>query len=251
MKNVVGVFKDRKEARRSVERLRSIGIKDAVVTLLSPGADADELAGVPTTETEQPGMGKAVGGVVGAAVGSSAGVGALVATSLLVPGVGPVIGLGIAAAGLLAGIVGGAVAGDKLENAFSQGLPIDELHIYKDALKQGRSVVIALAADEAQASDARQIMERSGAESLDAARETWWVGLRDAEEERYDIPGRSFKTDERAYRRGFEAALAPDVRGAKFDEARARLVSRYPEAATDDVFRAGYERGRAHSAEGN
>ena len=58
-----------------------------VSILLIPGATASQVAAVPITETEQPGMGKAVGGVLGGAIGMAAGMelGAAAAT-ILIPG---------------------------------------------------------------------------------------------------------------------------------------------------------------------
>ena len=39
---------------------------------------------------------------------------------------------------------------------------------------------------------ARALMEKEGAESIDAARQQWWIGLRDAEEAKYDSPEGGF-----------------------------------------------------------
>ena len=61
------------------------------------------------------------------------------------------------------------------------------------------------------------MLAQAGAESIDAAREEWWVGLRDAEEETYRAQGRDFKADEAAYRRGFELALNPKRRGKSYE----------------------------------
>ena len=55
----------------------------------------------------------------------------------------------------------------------------------KTRCDQGRTVMIALADEGDQAEAARQILQRNGAESIDAAREQWWVGLRNAEKEHY------------------------------------------------------------------
>ena len=250
MITVAGIFKSYVDASRAVENLRAAGISEDRVNLLSPGTELDELEReVPTTETEQPGMGKALGGAVGGALGVAGGLqmGAA-AASLFVPGVGPILAAGIAAAALLGlgGAATGAFAGDAIEDAMSEGLPHDELYVYEDALRRGRSVVIAFAEDEAQADGARSVLSQSGAESLDAAREEGWVGFRDAEQEEYVKEGRDFGADEATYRRGFEASLHPQVRGHSFEEARERLMKRHGEACTTDAFRHGYERGCAY-----
>lgn len=250
MITVAGIFKSYVDASSAVENLRSAGISEDHINLLAPGTPIDELEReVPTTEAEQPGMGKALGGAVGGALGVAGGlhIGAA-AASLFVPGVGPILAAGIAGAALLGlgGAATGALAGDKIEDAMSEGVPQDELYVYEDALRRGRSVVIAFAEDDTEKEAARTILSQSGAESLDAARDEWWVGLRDAQQEEYTKEGRDFDADEAAFRKGFEASLHPRVRGHSYDEARERLLKRHGEACTAEAFRRGYARGCAY-----
>ena len=250
MRTVAGIFNSYEDASRAVDNLRSIGISEDRINLLAPGASGEELdAAVPTTETEQPGMGKALGGWAGGALGVAGGmhIGAA-AASLFVPGVGPVIAAGILGAALLGagGAAAGAVAGDAVEDSLAGGLPHDELYVYEDALRRGRSVIITVAEDDAQGEAARSVLSQAGAESLDAARESWWVGLRDAEEEEYTGQGGDFKTDEALYRRGFEAALHPKARAKSYEEAIEFLRERHGDAYTGEGFRRGYERGQAY-----
>src|SRR5256885_2781011 len=73
MQTVVGIFTSREAAERGAARLRALGIAPEHINLLVPGASEEQLARVPTTETEQPGVGPAIGGVVGSAVGASSG----------------------------------------------------------------------------------------------------------------------------------------------------------------------------------
>lgn len=247
MSTVAGIFRSRADAERAAESLRSAGIDNDHLNLLTPGTTDQELeASVPTTETEQPGMGSALGGTVGAAMGTAGGltIGAATA-SLLVPGVGPVLAAGIIGAALLGvgGAAAGAAAGSAMEDSV-EGLPHDELYVYEDALRQGRSVLLVVADDEARADTARGVLTQAGAESVDAARENWWVGLRDAEEAEYATTSGDFKADEPIYRRGFEAAQHPQARGLSYEEAGARLRERYSEAYESDAFRRGYERGQ-------
>ena len=164
------------------------------------------------------------------------------------PGVGPVIALGILGAALLGlgGAAAGAVAGDALEKAMADGLPHDELYVYEDALRRGRSVVIAFADDELIAENARTALTRCGAESVDAAREEWWIGLRSAEQEHYTGQGGDFKLDEAKYRLGFEAALHPDRRGKASEDMAASLEKKYGSDSTTPAFRQGYERGQVY-----
>src|SRR5256885_5802830 len=137
METVAGIFKERADAERAVAQLRSIGIEDDRINFLTPGTTEAELeATVPTSDTEQPGMGGAMGGAVGGALGVAGGatIGAA-AASLFVPGVGPVIAAGLLGAALLGagGAATGAIAGDAMEDAAVPGLPHDELFIYEDA----------------------------------------------------------------------------------------------------------------------
>ena len=111
--------------------------------------------------------------------------------------------------------------------------------VYEDALRKGRTVIIALADDETQAEAARKELARAGAESIDAAREEWWIGLRSAEEEEYLAQGRNFKADESVLRRGFEAALLPETRNKSYSEASDYLRGRYGDVYNQEPFRHG------------
>ncbi len=246
MENVVGIFLDRERAEKAAEDLRR-KIPSDRVNLLMPGS-GDPNA-VETSETEQPGMGKAVGGVVGGVAGATAGMGlGAAAASLLVPGIGPVAAVGLAAAALLGvgGAIGGAVAGGALEDAMSHGLPKDELYLYEDALRKGHSVIFVLADGDGEAEFARAVLARDGAESLDAAKEEWWVGVRSAESAEYEKDGGHFSEDEPRYRRGFEAALHPERRGRSFEQASADLARCYGSDCEVPAFRRGYDRGSQH-----
>ncbi len=250
METAVGIFSTRPEAERAVRALRAGGIPPDHIQLLLPETASIDLAVVPTDDAEQPGMGKAVGGVVGAAMGASAGLGlGAAAASLLIPGVGAVTAIGLAAAALFGagGAIGGAAAGGALEEKTEQGLPKDELNLYEDALAQGRSIVFVLADSEKEGEKARRGLEEAGAETLDAARERWWVGIRDAEKEHYEKDGGDFGAHEDHYRRGFTAALHPDSRGRRYEDIPKHVRDRYAESLREEAFRRGYERGQAHA----
>jgi hypothetical protein len=233
MTTVTGVFRSKGLADHAALRLRDAGVRD--INLIAPDTQ-DRADSVATTATEQPGMGKAVGGVVGAAVGIAGGWEAgVAAASAVLPGVGPVVAAGIAAATLLGvgGALGGAAAGAALEDGTTNGLPEDELYVYKDALRKGRSVLFAQTRDRDEAVLAREIMEAAGAETIDAARDEWWIGLRAAEREHYQKRGHDFGRDEHAYRRGFESAVR-------------NPTAQDPPPAESAAFRRGYERGKTY-----
>jgi hypothetical protein len=248
MEAIAGIFDSRADAERAVYGLRSAGIANDRVVLLTPGTSEDAVeSSVPVTDTEQPGMGKAMGGAVGGAMGVAGGatLGAA-AASLLVPGVGPVIAAGIVGAALLGvgGAATGAAAGAALESGLAEGLSRDELYLYEDALRHGRSVVIAFAEDDDTDERINNVLAQAGAESIDAARESWWIGLRDAEEEHYQSTYGEFGRDEVSYRRGFEAALNPQRRGRTFQECASELNATYPDSENDKAFHRGFLRGQ-------
>jgi len=104
--------------------------------------------------------------------------------------------------------------------------------------------VISFAEDDDAKERIHNVLAQAGAESIDAARESWWLGLRDAEEEHYQTDGGDFRSDEVSYRRGFEAALNPKMRGRSYEETASELHQTYGEGATDKAFRRGYQRGQ-------
>ena len=235
-----------------------MGLGDDKINLLTPGSiekEKVEAKSVKTDATEQPGMGAAFGGVVGGAAGIAGGYGVGALASAFIPGVGPVVALGLWGAALLgvAGAGAGAAAGAALENATTTGLPEDELFVYEDALRRGRSVVVALCEDDATAESARDLIKAAGAETVDAARDKWWVGLRSAEKEHYVKLGMNFGREEKIYRQGFEAALHSRYRCKEFDQIGSEMANRieelhrrHPGANVEEAYRRGYERGREY-----
>ena len=251
MQAVSAVFLSKTQAEQAVRKLQSSGLQaDRVSLLTSGGKGLKKLESVPVDTTEQPGMGTAIGAVVGGAAGLSGGL-----IAAVVPGVGPVTAVGLLGAAILsaAGASLGAVAGGSLENFMTEGLPEDEIFVYEDALRKGRSVVIALAEDAAEAGSFRKLLKSEGAEAIDAAREQWWIGLRSAEQEHYLTFGRDFRDDEKFYRLGFEAALHARSRCKEFDQVSAEMASdledlerQYPGIEVTEPFTRGYQRGREH-----
>src|SRR5437763_1436599 len=100
MTTVAGVFDSPQRAQSAATTLRDAGFTN--INLLLPDATKAQVDEVPTSDTEQPGMGAAVGGLVGGAVGVASGLGlGAAAATMLVPGVGPVLAVGMAAAAVL------------------------------------------------------------------------------------------------------------------------------------------------------
>jgi hypothetical protein len=140
-----------------------------------------------------------------------------------------------------------------MENGLNEGLPEDEIFVYEDALLKGRTVVIALAEDATAGEPFREVLTAAGAETVDAARQKWWIGLRSAEQEHYAASGRNFQEDERFYRLGFESALHAASRCKEFDQTSAEMESeveelekQYPGVDLEEPYTRGYRRGREY-----
>jgi hypothetical protein len=250
MEAVTGVFRSREDACNSARELRHVGLDGERVNLVLPDTP-DEIRGVRTSDTEQPGVGRAFGAVLGGTLGMVSGFELGIGMTALIPGVGPVLAVGAAAAAALGigGAVGGAAVGTAVDVQTTEGLPADEIFFYEDALRHGRSVVIVMAKNHEDAEWIRHFLARQGAETVDAARKAWWIGLRDAEKEHYQIAGKNFEQVEGEYRSGFEAALMRDVRGRTFVAAMDTLRVRYPAVWQSHAFRSGFDRGQAYFQE--
>jgi hypothetical protein len=241
MTPVVGIFKSAVNVDEIKAQLAPLGVSDSHINIVMPERP-QELNDVPTVQGEQPGMVKAIGAVAGGALGL--GLGGTAAASFAIPGIGPVIAAGLAA-GALAGALGAKIAG-KIEDSVFEGLPEDELFVYEDALRKGHTLVFVTAEDKTRVDAIRHALEHAGAESVDRAREMWWVGLRSVEKERYEESGRHFEGDEQSFRRGFEAALRRSNRGQSYEQCQVTLNRHYQGAEREEPFRRGYERGRAY-----
>ena len=250
MEAISGVFQSRKDAERAVDELRKAGIPDNRIGLVTPGSDSDQIeAGLPVTDTERPGMGKAMGAAVGGAMGAAGGATlGLAAASLAVPGIGPLLAFGMVGAALL-GVVGataGAAVGDEVEEQLGEGVPHEDIYLYEDALRHGRSVIITYTETDEESEKAEDVLMGYGAMDLDELRESWWDELRDGERAHYHHDGQDFDRDEENYRRGYEAALNPQRRGKAYTDVEQELRTSYGGTELDTAFRSGYERGLGH-----
>lgn len=250
MNSIAGLFLTRTAALSAIDRLQALGVVEEQMVLLSPGTPDERVEQtVPSVDSGEAGTGEKIGSSVGRGAGIAGGImlGGAVG-SIFVPGVGAVLAAGVLAAALLGtmGAAIGAAAGSAIDEKAADSLREDELHLYEAALRQGRSVLIVVAQDENQANAARETFRDPGAEGLDEARELWWRDLRAAEEEAYRTEGKDFALDENLYRRGFEAALHPRVRGLTFAQSSSFLREYFGQEHQTDAFQHGYERGRSY-----
>lgn len=251
MQAVTGVFKSSDQAENAVKQLRSLGIPDKRIGIVRPGTAPERLeAGVPITDTEEPGMGRAMGAAVGGAMGAAGGATAgLAVASLIVPGIGPLLAFGMVGAALL-GVVGaaaGSAVGDQVEEELGEGIPHEDVYLYEDALRHGHTVLIAYVDEGDQADNAAQAMRQAGAEDLNVLRENWWQELREGESAHYTG---DFNKDEESYRRGYAAALHPQRRDRDYSDVEDELRTQYANTVLDRPFQSGYERGLNHRSRG-
>ena len=183
MQGIAGVFHSRAAAEEALQCLVDHGINRESILFLTAEAPIqaqgnacieEKLKTVPTTDAEADGMGKGMGALMGGGLGASAGLaGGAAVASLLVPGVGTIFAVGLGAAAVLGlgGAVAGAKVGDATEHAMDTGVPKDDVMVYRELLKNGRSIVIVNAESEEQASIAKFVFETYEGEKLDAARD--------------------------------------------------------------------------------
>ena len=247
MEAITGVFKSRDNAEKAVSQLRSLGIPDKRIGILSPGSAPDSVEkGVPVTDTEEPGMGTAMGATVGGAMGAAGGATlGLAVASLAVPGIGPLIAFGMLGAALMGtvGAAAGSAVGNTVEEELGEGIPHEDVYLFEDTLRHGNSVLIAYAEDGDQADRAREILDNAGAQDMDRLREEWWREVRDQERSHY---GEEFERHESNYRLGYQAALHPSRRGKAYADVEEELRTAYAGTTLDRPFQAGYERGLAY-----
>jgi hypothetical protein len=174
MQTVADVFHLRAAAEQAIRSLVSSGVPGHSIIFVSREQSQTELKSVPSTDAERDGMGPTMGAVIGGAIGTGAGLslGSAVA-SLMVPGVGPILAAGFGAAAVLG--LGGAVAGGEIGNAaekeMDQGIPRDDVFLYREFLKRGRSLVLVNFDDPDRAESVRAVLEQNGAQRPEVARD--------------------------------------------------------------------------------
>jgi hypothetical protein len=173
MEEIVGIFDSRAAADAAVDGLRAVGFSAQRIAFMTPEITEAELARVPTTDAEEPGIGKAITGYVGGVVGASGGLAlGTVIAGALVPGVGAMLAAGLAAAALFGagGAAVGTAIGNDMERTLDTGIPRDDLPFYGQLIQQGRSVVIAFADSNEMEEAAHLVMRNYDADDTSDAR---------------------------------------------------------------------------------
>lgn len=245
MQVVTGMFHFPADATRTADRLQEAGVAPERLHLVTPGSPrADLEATLPIEETEGPGVGTVLGGLVG-------GVLALILSPFFVSGGPfPAIGrTGVTVIVVLGAVILGIVLGTRIERTATRGIPRDDLYLYEEALRRGRSILLAIADAPTEAATIRRELKAAGAEPLDAFGTDWWMGLREVEKAHYEgSTGKPFGEAEPTYRHGYEVALHRRYRGRAYDEVAQELQMRHGDESRGNDFRRGYERGHAYYA---
>jgi hypothetical protein len=243
MQAAVGFFPSQRNAESAIAALRSAGVSTDRITFLTPGSVEKK------SETAFP-TAKQAGRETTDAIEELSGGSLLLAAA--VPGVGVVTAAGLLGAAVLTA-AGANVGGSSAQNPASGLVREEEVFVYEHALRNGRTVVIALAPDGDSAAELQQRLQSEGAHDIDTARHQWWDGVRNGEGDHYAASGKNFADDEKFYRMGFEAALHARTRCMEFDQVSAEMSSKledlqreYPGVNLEEPFTRGYQRGREY-----
>ena len=250
MQVVTGVFKSENNAENAVNQLRSLGIPEKRIGIVRPGTRPERLeAGVPVTDTEEPGMGRAMGAAVGGAMGAAGGATAgLAVASLVVPGIGPLIAFGMVGAALLGtvGAAAGSAVGDSVEEELGEGIPHEDVYLYEDALRHGHAVVIAYVDEGDQADKAAKVIDDAGAEDLDTMRENWWQELREGERAHYSGSVETLIRTSQAIAEVIMPRCIQVAEARRIQMSRMSCARLMPTPCLTDRFRPGMNAGQAH-----
>jgi uncharacterized protein (TIGR02271 family) len=159
---VVGVFREREQARAAIEALKADGFAPDAISILSPDKQAtqDMAAETGTHAGSGAATGAVAGGILGGLGGWLLGIGALA-----IPGIGPFIAagafataLGGAAIGAGVGAIAGALAG--------MGVPEEEAEYYEGEARSGRTLVTVRA--DGRYDQAQRILRQNGAYDIES-----------------------------------------------------------------------------------
>jgi hypothetical protein len=164
---VFGIYKTPMAAERAVDRLIAAGFSNNDISVLLPDSQSSkEFAHEKNTKTpEGTTTGVAAGGVIGGTLGLLAGIG-----SLAIPGLGPFIAAGPIMAALAGLGVGGAVGG-LIGALVGMGIPEYEAKRYEGRVKNGGVLLSVHCATSDRISQAKNLLEQTGAEDIASAGE--------------------------------------------------------------------------------
>lgn len=159
---VYGVYSDRKDVERAVERLREAGFSSSDISVVFPERDlSKEFALEKNTKAPEGALaGGGTGLILGGALGWLAGIG-----TVAIPGIGPLLAAGPIVAAIAGAGVGSAIGG--IAGALiGLGVPEIEAKRYEEEIKRGRILVSAHCETVRMAQAGRKILENSGAKGV-------------------------------------------------------------------------------------
>jgi len=164
---VFGIYHNRDQAERSVDRLLAAGFSnDDISVLLPDNQGSKDFAHEKNTKApEGTATGVTTGGAIGGTLGLLAGIG-----MLAIPGLGPFIAAG-PIMGALAGLgVGGAVGG-LIGALVGMGIPEYEAKRYEGRIKEG-GVLLSVHCDTSdEITRAKELLKETGAQDISSSGE--------------------------------------------------------------------------------
>lgn len=159
---VYGVYSDRKDVERAVDRLREAGFSNSDISVVFPERDlSKEFALEKNTKAPEGALaGGSTGLVIGGALGWLAGIG-----TLAIPGIGPLLAAGPIVAAIAGAGVGSAIGG--IAGALiGLGVPEIEAKRYEEEIKRGRILISIHCETVRMAQTGRKVLENSGAKEV-------------------------------------------------------------------------------------
>jgi len=163
-RTVVGLFRDRNEARAALHDLESAGFVREHLNLVAYDGSGT------SSEIGDQGSGLGSHTSAGAAVGGLAGL-LLGLAAVAIPGIGPIVAAGPIAAAL-AGAGVGAATGGILGALVDMGIPGHEAGYYQEAIRRGGTLLI-VRTGEVLAERAQSTLDRHGALDVSTLVEAW------------------------------------------------------------------------------
>lgn len=168
---ILGIFRGHDDAEDAINRFSSAGYHAKDISIIMRDKEKAEevstLTGVNVAGSAT--TGAATGGVIGGIAGLLMGIGAIT-----IPGLGAVLiggpiasalGLTGAAATTISGALTGALAGGFVGALMGLGIPEKEARDYEEEIKKG-AILVAVPVSSGLESEAREIMETTGADKI-------------------------------------------------------------------------------------
>lgn len=177
--SIFGLFDDRSEAQRCIDRLTASDFDKGDISVLANKDVADfrdaDTRTVNDSEGSNAAKGAAAGAVTGGVLGGAGGL-LLGLGALAIPGIGPIVAAGPIAAGLTGAGIGagtGAAAGGIIGALQKAGVPEEEAHLYAEGIRRGGFLVSVTTDDQEDVPEIQQIMMDCGAVDIHRRGEYW------------------------------------------------------------------------------